>query len=181
MMADVVEEKRRLLGPAHPQVAVALSGHADILAQLGRTADAVERYLAAVEVSRSAGDARGAGITLSRLARTRCELGRTAQAFADFAESIRALEAALPPANPFVIAAHRDLGRCHARQQDWAAAEPELLEAYARAHGQLGAGHAETARGAQALVDLYEAMGQPAKAAPYRAELDAAGRGGSGP
>ncbi len=178
MLAEVVEEKRRLLGPAHPQLAVALSGHADILARLGRTADAADRYGEAVEVSRGAGDARGAGINLSRLAHTRCERGETARAFADFAESIRVLEAALPPADPFVIAAHRELGSCHARLRDWAAAEPELLEAYTRAHGQLGAGHPETARGARALVDLYDAMGQPEKAGPYRAALAASGRGG---
>jgi serine/threonine-protein kinase len=63
------------------------------------------------------------------------------------------------------------LGACQAALQRYEEAEPLLVESYATLKARRGDQDRRTRRTLQYLIDLYEAWGNPEKAAQYRAHL----------
>ncbi|MBU0637320.1 MAG: serine/threonine-protein kinase [Planctomycetes bacterium] len=102
------------------------------------------------------------------LALTRIERGDFAGAIHPLRQYVQIMEGA--ELTHWYIPANKSLlGACLMRLRRFDEAEPLLIEAHAELQQQLGSDATATQTALQRLIDFYEAVDQPAKAAAYRA------------
>jgi serine/threonine-protein kinase len=161
----------RALGDDHLEVAATRSDLADLLAARGRYDEAERLYRDALPVERREGRAGEPAVasTLLGLGRVLLKRGAAGEAEPLLREAADLRARLLPASDPLVIAARGALGDCLVTLGRYDAAESLLLEAAASFKGSRVASTPEGRAVASALVRLYEARGNPEKAAPYRA------------
>jgi tetratricopeptide (TPR) repeat protein len=161
---------RRAIGPQHPELARALSLNADLLLAMGDTA-------AAQPLAREAWEMNGAtlglthqftGITQVKYAALRCADRAFAEAIAAYRAAIGVLDVAGVPGDPWPVQVRIGLGRCLVQAGRATEAEAHLLSAWELA-GRSPAFERLRAGIARTLIDVYDSLGTPERAGPWRA------------
>jgi tetratricopeptide (TPR) repeat protein len=96
------------------------------------------------------------------------DLGRPREAEPLLRESLELRRQALPPGHWLLASSESVLGACLTAERRFPEAEALLLHAHARLESSQGHDHERTLEGRQRLVALYEAWGQPDRAAAWR-------------
>lgn len=150
------------------------------VAQMG--ANALERkdlpaaekdFVRAAAIYRAArgDDHQSVAIEMANAASVSLEEKQYARAEQGFREVLRRFERVpLPPDNMNVGIARIKLGHALLCQKKYVAAEPELLNGYAVVSKHADPSVSWLTKGRQDLVDVYGALGQPAKATAFRAK-----------
>lgn len=160
-------------GPDHPRVANILNELGSVALQRERFDEAESCFLRMGEIYRKAyGPKHSLGILASaNLASVYLARGDNRRAEAMFREVVRGYTVALSPDHINTGIARIKLGRALVRQKRWAEAEPETLAGYSILSKQTSPSVTWLKSARQDLVAIYEATGQPAKAARYREEI----------
>ena len=163
-----------IYGPDHPKLATTLNDLSTIAMRRGDHATAEAGYRRMIEIYRGAlGDRHYFVATaFSNLANLYITTGDYVQAEEIMRDVVaRYTEAQGPEASNTGIA-HIRLGKALVRQKRWAEAEVELLRGYQILKPQADPGISFLQSARRDLIEAYEAMQQPGKTAPFRAELD---------
>jgi len=169
---DVIERKRRVLGPDHPSTLISLGNLAMLYQSMGRS-DEAERFLReAYEAARRKFglEDRRTLVPMANLAELRTVRGDASEAERLLSEAVGAVRKALPAGHLVAGLTLRKYGACLTALGRHAEAETALLEAHEIVAKAAGDENIETRKVARDLAALYEAWGQPGKAAPWRAK-----------
>ncbi|HXU33944.1 MAG TPA: tetratricopeptide repeat protein, partial [Thermoanaerobaculia bacterium] len=161
-----ISMRRTVLGPIHPRLATPLSNMARLYETSGQWAKAEKPYREAVEICEKSGNEdRNCGVYLSHLSAFLSDQKGCSEA-EPLAEKGLALLETKGGSKEAIAEAHGVIGGCRAERKDLATAEPLLVQAL----GELPPKPTPLVEGRirARLVRLYEAMGQPDKAAKYR-------------
>jgi eukaryotic-like serine/threonine-protein kinase len=156
-------------GPEHPLVASHLSGLAGALERQGRLEEAEATAREAIELwTRTVGPGhRAVGAGTERLASILYRQGRIEEA--DRLYRIAIAFELDPDGNPTIAAERRrDFGRMLTARGAYPEAEAELLESLRALQERHGPDHPNTQETKRALMELYEARGDPEQAERYR-------------
>ncbi|HEY1375640.1 MAG TPA: serine/threonine-protein kinase, partial [Gemmataceae bacterium] len=171
LFEEVLRQSRDKLGPDHP-------GTLTTQANLGATYREAERYADAIPLLE---DARRRGGRYPELAwvgnallKTYARAGKAAEAKALAEEEVRAARRRFPADSPQLAAALATAGQALLDVKAYAEAEPLLLEGYDGQKRRAAANPARLTEALERLVRLYDAWGQPERAAEWRAKLDEA-------
>jgi serine/threonine-protein kinase len=96
------------------------------------------------------------------------DLGRPGEAERVLIDSLELRRKALPPDHWLIASSESVLGACLAAESRYPEAEALLIHAHAGLESSRGPDHARTVETRQRLVALYEAWGQPDRAAAWR-------------
>jgi eukaryotic-like serine/threonine-protein kinase len=169
---EAVEKSRRVLGEEHPDTQVAVSNMGYLLKKLGRVDEAEPYYREAFETfTRVLGEAHPYSLsTVSNLGSVYVAQGRYAEAIDLLAPAEPAMRATFTGDNARVLARFLlSLGSARAglgfREDRFAAAEANLLEAHELFVATRGEEHEDTRESVQALAGFYDAW---ARAMPGR-------------
>ncbi|MGD8320745.1 MAG: tetratricopeptide repeat protein, partial [Gemmatimonadota bacterium] len=158
----------------HPAVASTLNDLGVAALQNGdyRAAEADFRRMTAIYDSVYGPQHYLMGLSRANLASVYVREGRYLDADTLFRTAIRTFLATLPPDHMQTAIARIKLGHVLVLRQRWKEAEEPLIQGYETLSSQTSptVSWLESAR--QDLVQLYEALGQPDKAAAYRAEQE---------
>ena len=174
--ALTVEEKK--YGLNHPRVALILSslGFADF--ELNRLKDAEADNMRMLTIYRS-----NYGEKHQFTALALCDLGHLyswekqyGRAEALFREALGIYTQVLPPGALNTALAQLRLGRALLGEKRYREAEPYSRAGYETVKKQINPSSEYLRSGASDLVQIYSALNEPDKAAPFRAELQASGR-----
>lgn len=178
LLREALVIRERVYGPMHPVVASTVNELGNIAVAEDRYDDAIARFTRIVDIYRTAYDGKHylIGIALSNLASAYNGAKQYAQAERLFREAIRMYDATLPEGHTTTAIAHIKLGRALLRQRRFAEAIPETLAGYEviRPTASPGNGFLRAAR--IDLAAIYDTLGQPEKAARFKAELADTGR-----
>lgn len=105
---------------------------------------------------------------MNLLARALCEAGDGLAAADVFLQVEAVAPTTLPPGHWLLGVFACDYGRCLLLSRDYTRAEKRLLKAHTELSAALGPDHRLASRAAAYLVDLYQAIGEPAEAAVWR-------------
>jgi tetratricopeptide (TPR) repeat protein len=161
--------RRKLFGEKHPSVIGNMSNLAASLREQGRHDEAARLLDEALTLARQAGD-KDPGIAGLQVNLARVHLARNKAAAAEplLRDALRRQQDTLPPAEWRLAATRRALAEALMALGRYREAEPLLIEAAAVLKDVPGRQGREAAATRNRLVSLYEALRQPAKAAPYR-------------
>lgn len=163
--------RRKLLKPDHPDLAMSFGNLALVLSDSGHFDEAVAMNIEALAIRRKALPAihHSTAVTLNNLAMARQRQKRYDEAMAHFDEAIAIGDKAVPKGHmlPLVFRANR--GDCLSKMGRHADAERELLAAHEGLMKMFGPDHRRTKKVADFLVALYDSMGEPLKAQPFKA------------
>ncbi len=173
LLQEALAIRERVYGPMHPVVASTINELGNIAVGEDRYDEAIAYFTQMVEIYRSAygGKHYLIGIALSNTASAYTGNRQYAEAEPLFREAIAMYGATLPPEHPTTAIAHIKLGRALLRQRRFREAEPETLAGYdilvptaAPGNGFLRAARID-------MAAIYDTLGQPEKAAKFKAEL----------
>lgn len=171
MLRSSLELKQKAQGARHPSTA-----HAWIL--LGLSQNGGEAFAAAESSFAMATDIyretmpqghNSIGRALEGLGRARLGQGQLDDAESPLLESLEIRREALTPGHREICAAMSALGKLRLEQGRLAESEQLLVEAYEWLKGSFGVENKRTRGAARTLVELYQATGDSAKVAEYRA------------
>ncbi len=164
--------RKTVLGPTHPRLAPPLSNLARLYEEQGKWRKVEDPYREAVAICSSSGNEdRNCATYLSHLASFLAERVGCGEAESMAGRAITLLED--KSASPEMIAeAQSVLGACRTAAEDFASAEPLLLQALSGTEKAPSTSLVRR-RILARLVRLYEAWGKPDPAAKYRAALGA--------
>ncbi|MCP4246449.1 MAG: serine/threonine protein kinase [bacterium] len=172
LFAELLPARRRLLGESHPHTLVAMGFLAAARAKLGRYAEAepVARELVTrlKDQSPPAPPTRVAR-ALHLLADILMNRGDLQAAEPLLRESLERRQAALPESDPSIAVTEGALGECLTALGRYEEAEALLLESYSRLAPQEGEENDEARQACERIAALYEAWGEPERAAEWRA------------
>lgn len=165
-----IEMRSRVLGSNHPDLARPLSNIARFYETSGQPVKVEKPYRDAVSIcARSGNEDRNCGTYLSHFSAFLADQERCAEAEPLAEEAISLLE--VKGGGQEAIAESQGvLGGCRAERKDFTSAEPLLLQALAGLPKDPAPIVERRIR--ERLVRLYEAMGQPERAAKYRQAPD---------
>jgi serine/threonine-protein kinase len=168
--------RERVYGPNHPQVASSLNELGNIAVQQNQPGEAERRFSRMVEVYKAAYDDHHYLIATaqSNLASVYMSRGENQRAETLFREAIRRFGQTLAADHVYAGIARIKLGRALLRQQKYAAAAAESLAGYEILRRQAEPSVSFLTAARRDLSAAYDALGQPAEAARFRAELSAA-------
>jgi len=178
LLQEALVIREGVYGPAHPMVASTLNELGNLAAAEDRYDDAAAHFTRMVEIYRTAygGKHYLIGTALSNLASAYGGKKEYARAEPLYREALAMFEATLGPDHTNTAIAHIKLGRTLLRQRRFAEAAPETLAGYeiikptaAPRNGFLRAARID-------LAAAYDTLGQPERAAVYRAELADSGK-----
>jgi eukaryotic-like serine/threonine-protein kinase len=168
---QAVALRRKLFGETNPNLAITMNNLANLLQEKGDLAEAEKLYQQALALRRKL-----LGETHAETATSIANLGGVYFVRGEYTEALRlyrqALDIhrqALPPDHWIINRTRSYLGGCLLKLQRYREAEEQLLLAHDGLKTARGEQHALTRKAVSRLIELYEASGQPAKAAPYRA------------
>lgn len=165
--------RRKVLGQEHPEVAISLNNLAYLLRSKKdyKAAEPLYREALAIRRKRLGNEHPSVGISLVNLADLLHIMGSSEAAEPMLKEALDILRKT-PGQNHWLFANGKSLyGACLTKLSRYPEAEEELLAAHAGLKSTMGAGHERTQTAVNRLIDLYEAWGQPTKAAEYRTLL----------
>jgi len=167
---DVVERRRRVLGPDHPYTLLSLGNLAMAYQRLGRLGEAepVLREVYETARSRFGLEDRRTLLPMGNLAELRLAQGDAVEAERLMSEAAVAVRKALPAGHVSTGVTLRKYGAALTALGRHEEAEGVLLEAYEIVSKAAGPGNVQTLKVARDLAILYDAWGQPEKAAPWR-------------
>jgi tetratricopeptide (TPR) repeat protein len=162
---------RRDLGPDHPRVAIALSNLANAIQSLGKLDEAVNLFEESLAIRRrSQGeDHPDIAMGLNNLAGAVGKRGDLERAEALYREAVERAHKSLPAGHLSTAIFQSNLGECLLRRDKLAEAEAACLAAEPVMIKSLPPTHMRIKRNHATLVEIYEQLGQSAKAEPYRA------------
>ncbi|WP_321475552.1 serine/threonine-protein kinase [uncultured Paludibaculum sp.] len=167
--------QERVYGVEHPRVASAVNELGTVALKRGRLDDAESQFGRMVGIYRKANGDRHylVAIGLSNIASVYLAKKENARAEKLYREVVERFTTALSPNHLNTGIARIKLGRALVRQHKYGDAETEILAGYAILTKQTSPSITWLQAARQDLVTLYDASGDSAKAARYRAELTA--------
>lgn len=164
--------QERVNGPMHPRVASALNDLGSAALRQKRLDDAESRFRRMIEVYQKVyGDSHYLpGIALSNLASVLTEKKQYADAERLYREAIAIYERTLSPTHLNTGIGRIKLGRVLLRQTRYGEAEKQVLAGYAILKAQASPAVSWLKSAREDLIAIYDALGQPRKAEPFRAE-----------
>ncbi len=170
MSRDSLEMYRRTLGEEHPLVAQGMHSLAMWLIEDGDLASAEPMVRQAVEMRRKllGPEHSDVATSMTLLASLLIDTGRYEEALALAKDAKAIWSKALAPGHWRMASAEAVEGAALAGLGRYDEAEKLLLASYGVLHEEKGAAHVYVVNSSRWLAKLYQAMGQPAKAARYR-------------
>jgi serine/threonine protein kinase/tetratricopeptide (TPR) repeat protein len=164
---------RKVHGNEHPLVARTLNNLAAMASERGDFAGSESLSREAIATGRKVMGSQHpqVGLFLETLAETLCREEKPAEAEPPAREAIAIFKKALPNGHPYIAVTQSVLGGCLVLARRYPEAETLLRDSYAALAASAGPGSPETRTALQRMVTLYDAWGQPDKAAHYRSEL----------
>ncbi len=162
--------RRKLLKPDHPDLAMSYGNLALVLSDSGHLDEAAAMNIEALAIRRKALPAihHSTAVTLNNLAMVRQRQKRFDEAMPNFDEAIAIGDKAVPKGHMLPLVFRGDRGDCLAKMGRHADAERELLAAHEGLLNMFGPEHRRIRKVADFLIALYESMGQPSKALPFK-------------
>jgi tetratricopeptide (TPR) repeat protein len=172
MSRDSLEMYQRTLGAEHPEVAQSMHNLAMWLIEDGKLAEAEPLLRQALEMRRKllGADHADAASSMTLLAGLLIDTGRYDEALKLATDARAVWNKALAPGHWRTASAEAAEGAALAGLRRFDEAEPLLLEGYTALHKDKAAVHVYVASSSRWLSKLYQAMGQPDKAARYVAK-----------
>jgi serine/threonine protein kinase/Tfp pilus assembly protein PilF len=166
---------RLLLGEAHPAVATNLNNLALILQTQKRYAEAEDLFREALAMRRKLlGDGHPhVASSLLGLASVLIDRHRETEAEPLLNECLEIQRAKLPPGDWKIALTVNALGSCLVARKEYAHAESLMVESCAAVEASPTVSAPEKRKAIERVIALYDAWGQPGKAAAYRARLGA--------
>ena len=166
---EALSIRRDELGERHPRTATTLGNLGRVLRSQGRytEADSVYREALSIRQEEYGEDGYETASSLIRLADVRMEQGRAESADSLYREALAISKEALDSDDWRVARAQKKLGTCLMKQERYAEAESYLADGFDVLEAERGADDELTAEAADALVEVYEALGAPEKVAAY--------------
>ncbi len=170
LLREAIPISRRALGPNHDDVAMMMNNLAYVLREEGKNAESVAVLEEALAIMRATlgNDHPRTAMSLSYLARARMAQGDMAAAEPLLREAIQIRERVWAADDWRLAATKSMLGIVLTNVRKFEEAETTLLGALHVFKPDTEAEQREIAMARERLVALYEAWGQPEKAAPYR-------------
>jgi serine/threonine protein kinase/tetratricopeptide (TPR) repeat protein len=178
LLQEALAIRERVYGPMHPMAASTINELGNIAVAEDRYDEAADRFGRMVTIYRTAygGKHYLIGVALSNLASAYSGARQYARAEPLYREAIRMYEATLPPEHTTTAIAHIKLGRTLLRQRRFAEAAPETQAGYDVMIAQASPGNSFLRAARIDLAAIYDTLGQPEKAARFKAELERAGK-----
>jgi non-specific serine/threonine protein kinase/serine/threonine-protein kinase len=173
LLREAVAMNRRLLGEEDHEVAITTNNLALLLRDKGEYAEAEALFRRAIAINRKILGERHPDIAgfVNNLARLLQLKGDYAGAESQYREAIEVYRKTYPEGHWEIATVKSLLGGCLIADHRYRDAQPLLLESYPIIRSSFGAAHNRTVVALRRIVDLYNAWGQPQKAAPYAALL----------
>ncbi len=173
LLQEALAIRERVYGLTHPVVASTINELGNIAVGENRYDEAIAYFGRMVEIYRAAYGGRHylIGIALSNKASAYTGARQYRQAEPLYREAIAMYQATLPPDHTTTAIAHIKLGRALLRQRRFAEAEPETLAGYETIKPTAAPGNGFLRAARIDLAAIYDTLGQPDKAAKYKAEL----------
>ncbi len=171
LLRQAVDVMQRDLGPEHADSLRTKAALASLYQAQGRTEEAGKLFEETLETCRRVLGAQNpqTAQVMAALGKLRYEFGQFAAADALLQEAIASFRAAFPAGDTETAAALLAYGRCLVKLGRFEDAEAALLEAQRDLAAAFGEEVQQTRDAVAALVELYEAWGQPGAAARWRA------------
>jgi serine/threonine-protein kinase len=178
MLEEALGIRERVYGPMHPMVASTINELGNIAVAEDRYDEAVGDFSRMVEIYRTAygGKHYLIGTALSNLASAYTAMKQYAKAEPLYREALAMFQATLPPEHTSTAIAHIKLGRTLLRERRFAEAAPETLAGYEIIKPQAAPGNGFLRAARIDLAAIYDTLGQPEKAAVFKAELADTGK-----
>lgn len=166
--------QERAHGPVHPSVASALNDLGNIATMQNRYAEAEADFQRMADIYRSIYHDHHylIGIAQSNLATVYLNEKQYGRAESLYREAIRRFTEALSPEHVNTGIARIKLGRALLREQRYRDAEPEILAGYGIVAKQASPSVSWLVSARKDLVEVYGALHEPEKAAPFQALLN---------
>ncbi len=173
LLRRTVELRRKALGDDHAETLGALSDLAAVLFGRNEFVEAEQLWREAFDASARVLDEQDSlALTIgNNLARCLMKLDRVEEAEKILGDVVETASATLSRSDPNPAIYRSTYGECLTRLGRYDKAEQQLKMAYNYLVKRLGATHAATRKTVQRLIDLYEQLGDAAKAEEYRARL----------
>jgi len=178
LLQEALAIRERVYGPMHPTVASTSNELGNIAVAENRYDEAIARFGQMVEIYRAAYGGRHylIGVALSNLASAYTGAKQYARAEPLYREAIAMYEATLPPGHTTTAIAHIKLGRTLLRQRRFTEAVPETLAGYDVIAPTASPGNGFLRAARIDLAAIYDTLGQPDRAARFKAELADSGK-----
>ena len=172
IQSESLERARRVFGNEHNQTLLFLNNLAIIERRLGNKEKAEPLYLEAYETSlRTLGDSSVSTLLpMMNLARFYAATGRCVEKGAFIERAVAVCKEHAPADSPLLGSALRTQGECRVARGDLAGAEAPLVEAEARLSKIFSGDQDKIRQMRDQIADLYDKLGNPDKAAAYRAK-----------
>ncbi len=176
LLREALAMNRKLLGDEHPNVATNLYSLANTLFAKNDYAGAEQLYRQTLQLQRKLWPKGHPRIpyTLISLGRLLTVKGDPKDAEPLLREGVDVMRKTLVEGSWETANAESVLGGCLVALHQYDEAEPLLVKSYPIIKARLGERNIQTQRALDRLIDLYQALGKPDKAAEYRALLPAA-------
>jgi tetratricopeptide (TPR) repeat protein/predicted Ser/Thr protein kinase len=173
LLREALEIRERVFGPDHPLVAATLNEMGNSAVKNGRLDEAEAAYARMVQIYRTAYDDRHylIGTATSNLANVFMERKQYARAEELFREAVRRFTETQGPSHLNTGIARIKLGRSLLRQRRFAEGAAESLAGYEVLTPQASPSVSYLRAARRDLIADYDTLGQPEKAARFRAEI----------
>jgi serine/threonine-protein kinase len=173
LLQQALAIRERIYGPVHPSVASTLNELGLLAQREGHLDDAEANFRRMIEIYRQVFDDKHylIGLAYSNLAGVFTDRRDYREAERNFREALRRYDETLPAAHLYFGITRLKLGRAFLRAERYVDAERETRTGYeiVRAQSEPSVGWLKNAR--EDLIAEYEALGRPADATAYRAEM----------
>jgi serine/threonine protein kinase/tetratricopeptide (TPR) repeat protein len=171
LFRSALQERRKTLPPDHPDIAISLYFWGEHLLAEGNLRQAEPALEEALRIERAAMPGhRALGSTLVALGWLYARSGRAEQGEILLHEGLDICRRAYPAGHWATADATSRLGECLAARRDYSGAEQPLLSSYRALQATPGTPPARLEQALDRVINLYEASGQPEKAASWRAK-----------
>jgi serine/threonine-protein kinase len=163
--------RRKLFGENHPNLAITMNNLATLLAAKGNyeECEALHRQALAIRRQHLGDDHPEVATSLHNIAILLYHKGAYSEAEQMQRQAIAIYQKSLKPEHWMIHRSRSHLGACLTKFKRYREAEEQLLAAYAGLKAARGEQYDLTRKTVSRLIELYEAWGKPAQAAPYRA------------
>ncbi len=167
---EALDGRRRVLGDDHPETLISFNNMGFLLASQDKLAEAEPFYREALEGNRRVlgNDHPDVLLSIGNLGDLYTSQGKFDEALELLSEAEAGVRRVLPREHVLTGFTIRKYGRCLTGLRRYDEAETALLEAHEILVAAVGADHPQTAKVKVNLAELYEAWGQPDRAAEWR-------------